>query len=134
MSSSTLHRIEHGQRPVTLTELVALANALEIAPSELTRLPVPAPANGHTDSTTETVRLTLDAIDIELLDLAVYLHVHITRQWLVHGAAPTDLVRRAGGTSHHIPLPGRRAGRPSGRCGRIARCRRRAGRAVRCHR
>jgi transcriptional regulator with XRE-family HTH domain len=148
MSSPTLHRIEHGQRPVTLTELVALANALEIAPSELTRLPLPAPANGHTDSTTEAVRLTLDAIDIdrpdglalplaalrdqvtqihtqlracqfaevatdlpelirnlhttlttgtdhaELLDLAVYLHVHVTRVWLVYGAAPTDLVRR----------------------------------------
>ena len=65
MSSSTLCRIEHGQRPMTLTELVALANALEIAPSELTRLPLPAPANGHTDSTTEAVRLALDAIDID---------------------------------------------------------------------
>ncbi|MGH3934209.1 MAG: helix-turn-helix domain-containing protein, partial [Pseudonocardiaceae bacterium] len=148
MSSSTLHRIEHGQRAVTLSEIVALANALEIAPSELTKLPVPAPANGHTDSTTEAVRLALDAIDIdrpdglvmpvaalrdqvaqvhaqlracrfaevtadlpgltrnlhttlatgtdhgELLDLAVYLHVHVTRQWLVHAAAPTDLIRR----------------------------------------
>jgi transcriptional regulator with XRE-family HTH domain len=148
MSTSTLHRIEHGRRPVTLSEIVALANALQIAPSELTRLPVPAPANGHTDSTTEAVRLALDAIDTdcldglvlpltalrdqvarihtqlracqfaevatdlpglirtlhttlatgidrgELLDLAVYLHVHVTRQWLVHGAAPTDLVRR----------------------------------------
>ncbi len=148
MSSSTLHRIEHGQRAVTLSEIVALADALEIAPSELTKLPVPAPANGHTDSTTEAVRLTLDAIDIdrpdgldlpvaalrdqvaqvhaqlracqfaematdlpglirnlhttlatgtdhgELLDLAVYLHVHVTRQWLVHAGAPTDLVRR----------------------------------------
>jgi hypothetical protein len=149
MSSSTLHRIEHGQRTVTLTEIVALANALEIAPSELTRLPVPAPANGHTDSTTEVVRLTLDAIDAdrpdglvlpvavlrdqvarihaqrracqfaevatdlpglirnlhttlatcadhdELLDLAVYLHVHVTRLWLAHVAAPDDLIRRA---------------------------------------
>ncbi len=148
MSTSTLHRIEHGQRAVTLSELVALANALEIAPSELTRLPIPAPANGHTDSTTEAVRLALDAIDAEgldglvlpvavlrdqvaqihaqrracqfaevatdlpgltrnlhttlatgtdhneLLDLAVSLHVHVTRLWLCHAAAPTDLVRR----------------------------------------
>jgi transcriptional regulator with XRE-family HTH domain len=148
MSSSTLHRIEHGQRAVTLSEIVALANALEIAPSELTRLPVPAPANGHTDSTTEAVRLALDAIDAdcldglvlpaamlrdqvarihaqrracqfaevatdlptlirnlhttlatgtdhgELLDLAVYLHVHVTRLWLFRVAAPDDLVRR----------------------------------------
>lgn len=30
----------------------------------------------------------------ELLELAVCLHVHITRQWLSHAAAPTDLVRR----------------------------------------
>ena len=128
MSTSTLHRIEHGRRAVTLSEIVALANALEIAPSELTRLPVPAPANGHTDSTTEAVRLALDAIDIDrpdglVLPVAVLrdqvaqvhaqhracrfaevatdlpalirnLHVHITRQWLVHGGAPTDLVRR----------------------------------------
>ncbi|MBV9730051.1 MAG: helix-turn-helix transcriptional regulator [Pseudonocardiales bacterium] len=65
MSKSTLHQIEHGQRAVTLTEIIALANALEIAPSELTRLPLPAPANGHTDSTTEAVRLALDAIDAD---------------------------------------------------------------------
>lgn len=31
----------------------------------------------------------------ELLDLAVYLHVHVTRLWLVHAAAPTDLVGRS---------------------------------------
>src|SRR5262249_5218826 len=30
----------------------------------------------------------------ELLDLAIYLHVHVTRKWLSHAAAPTDLVRR----------------------------------------
>jgi hypothetical protein len=34
---------------------VALANALQVAPRELTRLPVPTPANGHTDSTVEAV-------------------------------------------------------------------------------
>ncbi len=148
MSSSTLHRIEHGQRAVTLPEIVALASALQVPPSELTRLPVPAPANGHTDSTTEALRLTLDAIEIgrpdglvlpvavladqvtrihsqrracqfsevatdlpplirnlhttratgtdhaELLDLAVYLHVHVTRLWLYRVAAPNDLIRR----------------------------------------
>jgi transcriptional regulator with XRE-family HTH domain len=68
MSTSTLHRIEHGQRGVTLSEIVALANALEIAPSELTKLPVPAPANGHTDSTTEAVRLALDGLDADYPD------------------------------------------------------------------
>ena len=107
----------------------------------------PSPTRS-TDSTTEAVRLALDAIDIdrpdglvlpvellrdqvtqihaqlracrfvevaadlsglirnlhttlatgrdrgELLDLAVYLHVHVTRLWLLHTAAPTDLRRR----------------------------------------
>jgi hypothetical protein len=30
----------------------------------------------------------------ELLELAVYLHVHVTRMWLVHAGAPDHLVRR----------------------------------------
>jgi transcriptional regulator with XRE-family HTH domain len=40
MSSSTLHRIEHGQRDVTLSEIVALASALEVHPSALIGLPI----------------------------------------------------------------------------------------------
>lgn len=148
-STATLSRIETGKIPLdNLTMIVALANALEIAPSELTKLPVPAPANGHTDSTTEAVRLALDAIDVdrpggivlpiavlrdqvarihrqrracqfaevatdlpglirnlhttlatgtdraELLELGVYLHVHVTRFWLINAVAPADLLRR----------------------------------------
>ena len=137
-------------------EIRALADALQISVSELTRLPVPAPANGDTDSTTDGVRLALDGIDVdhpgglvlpvavlrdrvtqiqqrsracrfaevatelpglirdlhttldtgrdhaELLDLAVYLHVHVTRLWLVHAAAPTDLVRRSVFLARHL--------------------------------
>lgn len=148
MSTTTLHRIERGEHAVTLSEIVALAGALEVAPSELTRLPVPAPANGHTDSATEAVRLALDAVEVkhpggvvlpvavlqdqvsrihaqrracrfaevatelpglirnlhttlatgtdhgELIDLAVYLHVHVTRLWLYRVVAPDDLIRR----------------------------------------
>jgi DNA-binding XRE family transcriptional regulator len=148
MSKATLSRIERGERSPTLNELVALADALQISVSELTRLPVPAPANGHTDSTTKSIGLVLDAIEVghpgglvlpvavlrdrvvrflqhkracrfpevaaelpglvrdvhttlatgtdhgELLELAVYLHVHVTRQWLVHAAATADLLRR----------------------------------------
>jgi hypothetical protein len=30
----------------------------------------------------------------KLLDLAVYLHVHVTRMWLARVAAPDDLIRR----------------------------------------
>lgn len=148
MDKSTLSRIERGERSPTLNELVALAKALQISVSELTRLPVPAPANGHTDSTTNAIGLALDAIEVghpgglvvpvavlrdrvarflqhkracrlpevaaelpglvrdlhttlatgadhgELLELAVYLHVHITRKWLRIAAAPADLLRR----------------------------------------
>ncbi|MGH3568898.1 MAG: helix-turn-helix domain-containing protein [Pseudonocardia sp.] len=66
ISASHLSRLESGERSVDrLSLIVALANALEIAPSELTRLPIPAPANGHTDSSIEAIRLALDAIDID---------------------------------------------------------------------
>ncbi len=56
MSKSTLHRVEHGQRDLTLSEIVALAGALEIAPSTLIRLPILAPANGHTDAATRAIQ------------------------------------------------------------------------------
>ena len=156
MSKDTLNRIERGLRSPTLSEVLALAEVLQISVSELTSLPVPAPANGHTDSTTDGVRLALDAIDVdhpgglvlpvavlrhrvaqiqqhsracrfaevaaelpglirdlhttlatgidhgELLGLAVHLHVHVTRLWLVHAAAPTDLVRRSVFLARHL--------------------------------
>ncbi len=146
MSKATLSRIERGERSPTLNEIVALADALQISVSELTRLPVPAPANGHTDSTTKAIGLALDAIEVdhpgglvlpvavlrdrvarchqhkracrfpevaaelpglvrdlhttlatgadhdELLELAVYLHVHVIRQWCIF--ATDDLLRR----------------------------------------
>jgi transcriptional regulator with XRE-family HTH domain len=43
MSKSTLHRIEHGQRELTLSEIMALASALKIPPSQLIGLPIFAP-------------------------------------------------------------------------------------------
>ncbi|MEO7194518.1 MAG: helix-turn-helix transcriptional regulator [Pseudonocardiaceae bacterium] len=148
MSKDTLNRIERGERSPTLVEIVALADALQISVAELTRLPVPAPANGHTDSTTKAIGLALDATEVghlgglvlpvavlrdrvarflqhkrecrfpevaaelpglvrdvhttlatgtdhgELLELAVYLHVHVTWPWLILAAAPDDLRRR----------------------------------------
>jgi transcriptional regulator with XRE-family HTH domain len=156
MSKDTLNRIERGERSPTLKEVLALAEALQISVSGLTRLPVPAPANGHTDSTTEAVRLALDGIEAdqpggmvlpvgvlrdqvarihaqrracrfaevatdlpglirnlhttlatgtdhgELLELAVYLHVHVTLGWLGVAAAPTDLRRRAAFLSRRL--------------------------------
>ena len=156
MSKDTLNRIERGERSPTLKEVLALADALQISVSDLTRLPVPAPANGHTGSTTEAVRLALDGIEAdqpggmvlpvavlrdrvarihaqrracrfaevatdlpglirnlhttlatgvdhgELLELAVYLHVHVTLGWLGVAAAPTDLRRRAAFLSRRL--------------------------------
>ena len=50
INASHLSRIENGERALDSRSLtVSLANALQIAPSELTRLPVPAPANGHSE-------------------------------------------------------------------------------------
>ena len=49
ITGPTLARIEHGEHaPDSLSQIVALANALQIPLSELTRLPVPAP-DGYTD-------------------------------------------------------------------------------------
>lgn len=62
MSASHLHRIETGQRALdSRAQTVALANALQVAPSELTRLPVPAPGNGETDAAIDAVRRALMA-------------------------------------------------------------------------
>lgn len=65
ISEGYLSKLERGTRPVDRRSLiVALANALDIAPSELTKLPVPAPGNGNTDSTVEAVRRALAGIDL----------------------------------------------------------------------
>jgi DNA-binding Xre family transcriptional regulator len=42
MSRSTLHRVEHGKRELTLSEIAALAIALNVAPAELIALPIRA--------------------------------------------------------------------------------------------
>jgi len=63
MSTTHLWRIEHGERALDLSEVVALAGALQIGPSELIKLPVPAPANGHTDSAVDAVRMAVMAVN-----------------------------------------------------------------------
>jgi transcriptional regulator with XRE-family HTH domain len=63
LSAASLSRIENGLCPLDRrSEIVALANVLQIAPSELTKLPVPAPENGDADSATDAVRLALMAV------------------------------------------------------------------------
>jgi transcriptional regulator with XRE-family HTH domain len=68
MSKDTLNRIERGERSPILAELAALADALQISVSELSRLPVPAPANGQTDSTIAAIDLALMAVSHDLPD------------------------------------------------------------------
>ncbi|MDQ3762470.1 MAG: helix-turn-helix domain-containing protein [Actinomycetota bacterium] len=63
MSKSHLSRIERGEVALDRrSETVALANALQIAPSELTKLPIPAPADGDTDAAVNAVRRALTAV------------------------------------------------------------------------
>ncbi|MFY9808270.1 MAG: helix-turn-helix transcriptional regulator [Pseudonocardiaceae bacterium] len=62
ISEGHLSRIERGERALDRRSvIVALARALDVAPSELTSLPVPAPGNGSTDVAIEAVRHALIA-------------------------------------------------------------------------
>jgi transcriptional regulator with XRE-family HTH domain len=64
MGKSRLSQIERGDVALdSLSEMVALANALQVVASELIRLPLPAPANETTDSATRAVRGALMAVN-----------------------------------------------------------------------
>lgn len=64
VSFGHLSEIENGNRPLDSLSLIkGLAYALEIAPSELTRLPIPAPGNGEADAAVEAVRGALMAVN-----------------------------------------------------------------------
>jgi transcriptional regulator with XRE-family HTH domain len=66
ISTSYLSLLERGERALDRRSLiVALANALEIAPSEITALPVPAPANGDTDRAIDAVSQALLAVHFD---------------------------------------------------------------------
>ncbi len=63
ISPSHLSRLENGERALDRRSLiVALANALQIAPSELTGLPIPAPGDGDADAAISAVRRALMAV------------------------------------------------------------------------
>ncbi len=62
ISAAFLSRLERGEYSLDrLTLIVRLADALEVAPSELIALPVPAPGNGGMDSAIHAVRRALRA-------------------------------------------------------------------------
>jgi transcriptional regulator with XRE-family HTH domain len=63
MSKSKLSLIERGEIALdSRSDIVALANALQISPSELVRLPVPAPGNGDAGAAEGEVRKALTAV------------------------------------------------------------------------
>jgi transcriptional regulator with XRE-family HTH domain len=67
ISKSYLCRLEKGQRALNQRSLiVALADALEIAPSELTTLSVPIVADGDTDTVVKGIRRALIAVSHDL--------------------------------------------------------------------
>ncbi|MDQ3761567.1 MAG: helix-turn-helix domain-containing protein [Actinomycetota bacterium] len=106
MSKSHLSELERGERALDRrSEIVALANVLQVAPSELTKLPVPASANGDTDSGVEAVRVALlaavtglpggDVLDVEVLRDRI-VNVLNAQQACRHGTvgdALPDLIR-----------------------------------------
>ena len=62
ISAAGLSRVENGLRALdSRSEIVALANALHVAPSELTRFSVPAPGNGEGEAV-QAVRRALIAV------------------------------------------------------------------------
>lgn len=63
ISISHLSDIERGERALdSISHLVGLANALQISPSEIVQLPVPAPGNARTDAAINQIRLALLAV------------------------------------------------------------------------
>lgn len=63
ISTGHLSRIERGERALDSRSLiVALANALEVAPSELTSLPIPAPDESGADAAVDAVRGAIQAV------------------------------------------------------------------------
>ncbi len=64
MSAAFLSRLERGECSLDrLGLIVKLAEALDVAPSELIRLPVPAPGNGGMDSAVAAVDLAIMAVN-----------------------------------------------------------------------
>jgi len=67
ISAAFLSRLERGECSLDrLSLIVRLAHALEVAPSDLIRLPVPAPGNGGMDSAIQAVRRALRAVNNDL--------------------------------------------------------------------
>ncbi|MGH3922013.1 MAG: helix-turn-helix domain-containing protein [Gammaproteobacteria bacterium] len=63
ISTSHLSRLESGERALDRRSLiVAVANALQVAPSELTQLPMPLPGNGDVDTAVDAVRYAMMAV------------------------------------------------------------------------
>jgi len=72
ISESYLSMLERGERVLDRRSLiVALANALRVAPSELTLLPVPAPGDGVADAAVDALRVAMQAVSLGVPDSQV---------------------------------------------------------------
>jgi Helix-turn-helix domain len=97
ISKDHLSQLEHGERALDRRSLVvALATALEVAPQDLTALPVPAPGNDGTDAAVHAVRVTLLAVGLHRPDGSVA-PVHALRGRL-------DTVREVRGAGRFVEV------------------------------
>jgi transcriptional regulator with XRE-family HTH domain len=103
MSKSHLSEIERGESALDRrSEIVALANALQIAPSELTRIPESLPTNGDTDAATNEIRHVLQAV----IAGAPNGQVQTTEQLSARVRAMGDLRQRCAYREMGAALPG----------------------------
>ncbi|MGH3701641.1 MAG: helix-turn-helix domain-containing protein [Pseudonocardiaceae bacterium] len=66
MSKSRLSMIERGESALDRrSDIVALADALRIAPSELVKLPMPTPGNGAVDAGVKALRLVIQRVNFD---------------------------------------------------------------------
>lgn len=103
ISEGYLSKIERGLSPVDRRSLiVALARALEIAPQELTALPVPAPGDQSTDAAVQAIRHALMAVKGSRPGGQV-VPVDVLRDWI---GQVREIRRRAGFAEVGAALPG----------------------------
>lgn len=95
ISTGLLSLLENGKRALDRRSVIeGLARALEISPSEITSLPIPAPGDGAADSAIDAVRRAIQAVDMGVpggeVQLAEQLAVRVTallaaKQRCLHG-------------------------------------------------
>jgi transcriptional regulator with XRE-family HTH domain len=103
ISKSKLSQIERGERALdSRSDIVALANALQVAPSELTIIPEQLPTNGDSDAATNEIRHVFEAV----LAGAPNGQVQSAEQLSARVSALGDLRQRCAYREMGVALPG----------------------------